>query len=267
MKILTKNNWKSFLFFFIIFILLFSLGVAISRPIRNLTINISSPFLKVFRNFSLGTKGFFGFLGSIGELKQENEKLVRDNRDLLSKNAELRSVAKENQLLRQQLDLAPRKDYNLEASFVIGQDPQGINNFLLIDKGSKNGIKEGMPAIISRGTLIGKVAEVYEASSKVLLITDPGSTVNAEVENSGSRGIVRGEYGLGIALDMISQKDVINEGDSIITSGLGGEVPKSLYIGKVGKVKESPDKLFQQATVVSPVDFSKLDLVFIIKVF
>jgi rod shape-determining protein MreC len=267
MKILTRNNWKSFLFFLLLFILLFSAGAAVSKPIRSLVISVSSPFLKVFRNFSLGTRGFFGFLGSIGELKQENEKLVRNNSELLSKNAELASVANENQLLRQQLDLAPRKDYDLEASFVIGQDPQGINNFILIDKGASSGIREGMPAIISRGTLIGKVSEVNEASAKVLLITDPKSTVNAEVENSGARGIVRGEYGLGIALDMISQKDVINEGDSIITSGLGGGVPKSLYIGKIGKVKESPDKLFQQATVVSPIDFSKLDIVFIIKAF
>ncbi|MFA5871672.1 MAG: rod shape-determining protein MreC [Parcubacteria group bacterium] len=232
-----------------------------------MAISASSPFLRVLRNFSLGTRGFFGFLGSIGDLKQENEKLMQENNELLSKNAELANVGNENQLLRQQLDLAPRKDYDLEASFVIGQDPQGINNFILIDKGSRNGIEEGMPAIVSKGTLVGKVSEVYEASSKVLLTTDPQSTVNAEVENSGARGIVKGEYGLGIALDMISQKDVINEGDSVITSGLGGAVPKSLYVGKIGKVKESADKLFQQAEIVSSVDFSKLDLVFIIKGF
>lgn len=234
-------------------------------PARGFVFRLTGPFLKTFRIFSGGVSGFFDFLGSIGNLKNENEKLIGENQVLLAQNNRLKDAEKENRFLRQQLDLAPREDFDLEAGFIIAQDPQGLGNYFIIDKGENAGIRAGMPAIVSEGVLVGRVTEVYPGAAKIVLVADPSSAINAQTQDSGAKGIIRGEYGLGLKMDMITQADVLNEGDAVITSGLGGEIPRGLTIGKIGQVSQSPDKLFQEASVVPAIDLSGLRTVFVIK--
>lgn len=237
------------------------------NPVKGILLGASSPFLKTFRIFAGGFQGLFHFLGSIGDLKNENQDLLEENRRLLAEGARLKDVEKENETLRKELGLVPKGRYEFEASFVIAQDPQGLGNFFIIDKGKNKDIRTGMPVVVSNGILIGKIAEVYPNSAKVLLLTDQNSSINAEVTDSGARGIIKGVYGLGIMMDMISQAEVIKEGDEVITSGLSNETPRGLYIGKIGQVGQSSDKLFQQSDIILPVDLSALRVVFVIKKF
>jgi len=260
-----RKNAKYILVVFVLFVIIFISLRAGDNPAKGFVLGVSSPFLKTFRIFSGGVSGFFDFLGSIGELKGENEKLVAQNQSLLAENNRLKGIEKENQFLRQQLDLAPRKNFELEAGFVIGQDPQGFGNYLLIDKGESAGIKTGMPVIVSNGILVGRVSEVYGSTSRITLVTDPGSAINAESQETGAKGIAKGEYGLGLKMDMVSQADILNEGDMAITSGLGGEFPRGLTIGKIGRLGQSADNLFQEASVVPAADLSSLRIVFVIK--
>jgi len=260
-----RKNIKHIVVVFVLLAVIFISFRFGDNPVKGFVLGVSSPFLKTFRIFSGGISGFFDFLGSIGELKKENEKLISENQSLLVENNFLKGAEKENISLRQQLDLAPRKNFDLEASFVIGQDPQGFGNYLLIDKGEDVGIRVGMPAIISDGILVGRVSEAHKNTSKITLITDPESVINAESQETRTKGIVRGEYGLGLKMDMISQADIINDGDAVVTSGLGGEVPRGLTIGKISGISQSADKLFQEASIIPAADFSSLRVVFIIK--
>ncbi|HLM84049.1 MAG TPA: rod shape-determining protein MreC [Candidatus Bathyarchaeia archaeon] len=260
-----RKNLKYISIIIILAIVIFAGLHGADNPVKGVILSVSSPFLKTFRIFSGGTAGFFQFLGSIGDLKNDNERLLEENQKLIAENNRLKDAEKENVDLRNQLDLAPRHDFRLEASFVIAQDPQGLGNFFLIDKGQNAGVKTGMPAIVSNGILVGRVTESFPNTAKVTLITDPGSAVNAEAQKTGAKGIIEGEYGLGLKMSMISQADVLNEGDSVITSGLGGEIPRGLTVGKIGQVGQSPDKLFQETSVVPAVDVSKLRIVFIVK--
>jgi rod shape-determining protein MreC len=82
---------------------------------------------------------------------------------------------------------------------------------------------------------------------------------------TGAKGIVHGEYGLGLIMDMVTQSDTLNDGDTIITSGLGSNIPRGLLVGKIKEVRVSADRLFQQAVITSRIKYSKLDVVFIIK--
>jgi len=265
MAFFSQKNIKYLVIVFILLVVIFASLRSANNPVKGAILTVSSPFLKTFRIFSGGASGFFEFMGSIGDLKNENEKLVGENQSLLAQNNRLKDAEKENQILREQMNLAPRNNFDLEASFVIAQDPQGLGNYFLIDKGENFGIKTGMVAIVSSGILVGQVTEVYSSSAKVTLITDPSSAINAEVQNSGAKGIVNGEYGLGLKMGMIPQTEVLSEGDTVITSGLGGKIPRGLTIGKIGQVGQSPDKLFQMASVVPAVDVSDLRTLFIIK--
>lgn len=223
------------------------------------------PFQKVFYSFSVDFQKTKEFLSSIGQLKRENEDLIREKEFLLAQNATLKEAANENKLLREQLNLLPLSQYELVGSFVVSQDPNGTGNWIEIDRGSEDGITEGMPVIASKGILIGKIKEVGLKSSKIILLTNPKSAVNVMTLENGSKGVVKGEYGLGIVFDMIMQTDLVQSGDSVITSGIGGEMPKGLYVGKVQEVHPSDDHLFQQAVVTSPVQASKLKIIFVIK--
>lgn len=235
------------------------------RPLRNIAEGFLAPFQKTAYLLSTRISEAKDLIFSIGQLKKENERLIKENQKLLAENVKLSDVKKQNEILQEQLKLLPREKYNLEAAYVIGQDPNGPGNWLEIDKGSRRGIQEGMAVIVSGSILVGKIGEVQTDSSQVILLTNPQSIVNAAVTSSDARGVIRGEYGLGIILDMILQTDTIGIGDEVITSGAGENMPRGLFIGTIREVKPSPDRLFQQALLSPAVQFFKLDLVFVIK--
>ncbi len=235
------------------------------HPVRSGLVGITYPFQKIFYFFSLKAANVKDFLASIGELKNENENLIEENQKLLAENAALRDMKRENAVLREQLQLIPRDKFDLESAEVLSQDASGSANWMLVGKGSASGIKQGMPVIVSDGVLIGKVDEVFPGSSKVIFITNPQNAITAIDNETEAKGIIKGEYGLGMVFDMVLQTDVIKTGDEVVTSGVSGDTPRGLLIGKIQEVSPSEDRLFQQAIVTPAARFSKLEVVFIIK--
>jgi rod shape-determining protein MreC len=237
----------------------------IFNPIRSVLLLVSYPFSKITYSFSLKVSNIKSFVSSIGNLSLENEKLIRENQILTFENAKFQNIENENVQLREQLGMLPRDKFNLKSVSVISVDTKGLGSWIEIDKGSKDGMAIGMPVIVSKGVLIGKIQEIGISTSKVQLITNPKSTVNVMTSKNSSMGVIKGEYGLGMILDMVLQSDSLNIGDSVVTSGIGGSFPKGLYVGTIQEIHPSDDHLFQQAVVISPVAISKLQFVFVIK--
>jgi rod shape-determining protein MreC len=262
---LSKNTIKFIAVVLMSLVLVFLNPAGIFSPARRVLVEIAYPFQKIFYLSSRTVSSALGILGSIGELKNENARLLRENNILAVRIAENENEKKENAMLRDQLNLAPRKKFDLAASFVIGQDPQRLGSWIMIDKGGSAGIKVGMPVIAYEGIIIGKIQEVFSNSSKVTLLTDSENAVNASDVETGARGILKGEYGLGIILDRVAQTDALNVGDTIVTSGLGGDLPKGLLIGKILEIRTTSDKLFQQAIVALRIKYTDLESVFVIK--
>lgn len=232
---------------------------------RRVVLSILLPFQKIGYSFSMGYQNVADFVSSIGQLKDENHRLRSENIELLARNAMLNDAQNENVVLREQLELLPRSQYELIASNVVSQDPNGLGNWIEIDRGSDDGVEVGMSVIVSKGVLIGRVQEVNAGNAKVMLLTNSKNTINATTAEKGARGIVKGEYGLSIVLDMVLQTDEINVGDNVVSVGAGGEIPRGLFIGTVQEVHNSEDNLFQQAIIASPLQVSKLHTVFVIQ--
>lgn len=265
MKFTSTKLFKVILVVAVFGLLVFFNPYSLFNPIRSLFFGITYPFQQSLYLLAYKTNATKDFFSSIGEMKRENERLTSENRKLLADNAILRDVREENVVLREQLGLAPREKFNLEPALISSQDSHGLGNWITINKGKGDGIEKGMPVIVSNGILIGKVDEVYSGKAKVILITNPQSSINAVVSGTGAKGIARGEFGLGMVLDMVLQTDIIQEGNELITSGIGGDMPSGLLIGRVRDVHPSDDRLFQQATVTPLVKFSILKVVFVIK--
>jgi len=264
-KNLNPRLIKFFVIVAVSVLLIFFNPKGIFSPVRQVFSFITYPFQKTLYILSRKTSETAGFLGSISNLKKENENLIRENNSLAAKIAMAEQENRENETLREQLNLAPKGKFDLEASFIIGQDPENSGSWVTIDKGSFSGVQSGMSVIVSDGILVGRVEEAMGNTARVNLLTSPTSSVSVIDEVSGAKGIVKGEFGLGTVMDMVSQADILKEGDNIITSGLGGEVPRGLLVGKIQSFKVTDDKLFQQALIAPRVKYSKLDMVFVIK--
>jgi rod shape-determining protein MreC len=134
---------------------------------------------------------------------------------------------------------------------------------VVINRGSNDDIRRGMPVVTNQG-LIGRVDAVIADAARVQLITDPASSINVYLQNAGTDAILVGSVTGDVSLDMISQDASVEPGDLILTSGLGGGYPPDLIIGQVLSVRSLDVELFQQAAVQPTVDFSRLEIVLVI---
>ncbi len=222
------------------------------------------PFERAFSVVAFETRDIFSAISSISELKTRNEQLVKENLDLRVDVASLEEIRQENTTLRQDFDLALREQYVLVAAQVIASDGSPQGNALVINQGTGAGVEVGMPVIVGKGLLIGRVSAVFIGSARVTLLSDPGSMVAVTATEHSAHGIVRGEYGLGILLDLVPRTDVLVRGENIVTSGLGGELPRGLFVGTLQDPEYTDDTLFQRAPVIPPVRYTDIRFVSVI---
>ena len=232
---------------------------------KDIFYTLSEPIQKVSMASFNKTSSFIDLISSIKNLRRENIRMKEELRFLKAENARLKEIAYENKILREQFKLSIDQKLQLISSYVIGRSSKNFSQYLLIDKGLDDGVEKGNPVITSGGILIGKVSEVSSGSAKVLLITDPSSVINAVIQETRASGIVKGEYGLGLVMDMIPQNEEVNIGDTVITSAFGGDFPKGLLIGQIKEIRGSENQIFQKAIIEPAADFERLEIVFIVQ--
>jgi rod shape-determining protein MreC len=154
-------------------------------------------------------------------------------------------------------------DQTLVTADVVGRDTSGYLRWVIINRGARDGIREGNPVISDLG-LVGQVQDVAANASWVRLAIDPSSTINARLQNSRAEGAISGQLQGGLLMDLIPQGVVIETGDLALTSGLGGNFPSGIVIGQVISVRKQAAELFQQADVRPTVDFARLQIVSVI---
>jgi rod shape-determining protein MreC len=146
---------------------------------------------------------------------------------------------------------------------VIGRDPSPFLHYVIINIGSNDGILRGMPVVTDQG-LVGRVDAVIADAARVQLITDAASDVNVRLQNAEKDASLVGSVTGDVTLDMIPQDISIEEGDLVLTSGLGGGYPPDLIVGQVVNIRSRDFDLFKQATVQPVVDFNRLEIVLVI---
>jgi rod shape-determining protein MreC len=227
----------------------------------------SSVFIEVQTWISsrfLGAQDFFTAPRDIVSLRTRNAELETQVSQLQTQVIELQQRVNETEILAALVDFASTKpESTYKAAAVIGRDPSPFLHYIIINRGSNDDIRRGMPVVTNQG-LVGRVDAVIADAARVQLITDPGSSVNSFLQNSKTNAVTFGSVTGDITLDMISQSAIVQPGDLILTSGLGGGYPADIPIGQVITLRSLEFELFQQATIQPAVDFTRLSIVLVI---
>lgn len=197
-------------------------------------------------------------------MREQNAELEAEVARLQAQIIDLQQQVTETNVLSALVQFARANPaYTYKAAVVIGRDPSPFLQYVIINVGSNDGIRKGMPVVTDKG-LAGRVDAVIAEAARVQLITDPASSVNVNLQNSNTEAMLDGSVTGDLSLDMISQDATVQVGDVVLTSGLGGGYPPNLLVGQVVSVQKLATELFQQASIQPNVDFTRLQYVLVI---
>lgn len=213
----------------------------------------------------------FSSINNLQDTFEENKELKKELDRLAETQAELVTITEENKELKAELELqATLTDYDVITGSVIARSPDKWIDQVIIDRGSMHGLTPGM-SVMSNNGLVGRVSEVSPTSSKVTLLTttdEAAVLTSSEIlqEDVKIFGVVidyEPESGY-LIMEQITSTETIEVGADIVTSGLGGLVPRGLIIGKVAEVTLDKHGLGQRVYVEPAADFENIRFVTII---
>jgi len=226
--------------------------------LRRAILDMYAPPLRAATFFFTGTKRLWNNYVFLLNLRRENRQL-RTSLDLLTEqNVQQKELLLENDRLRKLLLLKERSPERLISAEVIGRDAIGWLKTIVINKGENDGVYKDQAVVTHRG-IVGRCIEVANSTSRVLLITDINSSVDALVQRTRSRGIVEGTGSGMCELKYVAGTDDIKEGDLVVTAGLCGIFPKGLSIGKVKEYSKKRHELFQSVKIEPSCNLNTLE--------
>jgi len=212
----------------------------------------------------LAFSDFFGSPRDMATLREENRVLRNEVAQLQSEIIALQENLAQAEILYTLLDFARNNpEHEYVAATVIGREISPYLQYIVIDKGSNDGIRFGMPVVTQQG-LVGRIDAVISDAARIQLITDAGSVVNVRLKNANVEGQVRGSITGEVSLDMVPIDSKVDIGEVILTSGLGGTYPPNIFVGQVLSLQSRQNALFQTGSVQAIVDFSTLGAVLVI---
>jgi rod shape-determining protein MreC len=196
------------------------------------------------------------------DARQRNLELEQENQQLHFELQQVKEVSLQNERLRKLLAFVDELDRPALPAQVIGEDAGNWARTIIIDKGTRAGLRNGLPVVAAQG-VVGRIIKIAPDSSRVLLITDASSAIAALIQRTRTRGVARGQ-GDDLSIEYALRDADIQVGDLLVTSGMGGVFPKGLPLALVDSVETGQFGLFQQVNATPTVDFSLLEEVMVI---
>lgn len=196
-------------------------------------------------------------------VRKENEALRREIDALRMENARYREMEAASIRLHDLLRFKEMVAWPVAEAQIIGRDPSGWFESVIIDKGKLSGLKTNMPVVDGKG-VVGRLVSVSSKFSKVLLIIDQNSAVDCIVQRSREKGVVKGLTAGLCKLEYVVKAGDVVVGDLVVSSGMDRVFPKGLPVGQVMEVEDRPWEFFRSVKVKPMVDFSKLEDVLVI---
>lgn len=257
-----KNWWWAVL----IGLLLLSHFIGLLKPLENLAVSAAKPLTRFFYGSGSGIKHSYEENQKQKDAAAHSDYLETEVARLTVENAKFKELEQDNLKLRAQLNFLSTNNYKNLLANVISQntifDINEGDQDIVIDRGASDGVREGLGVINENGVIIGKISEVRDHLSKVCLTTNSNCKFAATIQDQNrTMGITEGDLGLTIKMNYIPQSEKININDTVITSGLGGDIPRGLVIGKVSQINNRSNEIWQDVNIGPLFDMSTLSIV------
>ena len=229
-------------------------------PVEKVTYSVSSAIKEQVER-SFGSK----------ETRAAVEKLEEENKALEIENAKLNKIIAQKDFLESEKNALESSENQYMKANVVNTDSNSMTQNFTIDKGKNDGIEVNDIILQAVGDsnyytgLVGKVTEVYQTTARVETINSKSNDVSFVNSKSGDYGVIDRFTQKTIQGYMLDVDSEVEAKDVLLTSGLGGVYPEGIYIGTVSNVTMSQDSLKKNITLNSPVDFSHLYRVLILK--
>ena len=270
------NHLRTFGIVFSIFMILLTIGYTVQRETTFLPVRMITDGVSVVQRGYIGlvgsVNGVFTNVSDLFEAHEEN-KLLREqmiNNQMLR--LERDQLEAENNSFRVALDVgATLSDFDPMFAMTIGRNLTTWDDFIVIDKGQQDDIEVDMAVLSKEGYLIGRVIEVNQFSSRVQLNNRQNTTsrvpalVNGKSDSIGSLLDGYDSSSESLVVNMVPRDVEIEEGDSVITSGLGGVIPSGLLIGYVDRIEMGAEGLTQTLYLTNETNYNNLDVVILVK--
>lgn len=238
---------------------------------QQLSNDVTSVFSRVIATPVRFFDRVFSVVDNLQDTYSENQRLKEELDDIVRTQAENSALRSENDDLQAQLELkSTLTEYQKISGTVIARNPDLWLDQIIIDRGERDGVEIGM-SVVSDNGLVGRITEVNPTSAKVVLLTtadQKATQTSAEInsEEGTVYGVVTGYDDLRkeLIMERITSDQEIKEGEEILTSGLGGVVPRGLLIGTVSEVTYDEYGLSQRVYIDPAADFDQIRYVLVI---
>jgi rod shape-determining protein MreC len=227
-----------------------------------LVLEVTAPVERVVSAPIDGVRSFFANYVDLLGVKAENRRLRRRIAEIESENLQFREALVSSGHLARVASMRDEIEIPMLPAEVVGLDVAPWFRSVLVDRGEDHGVKPGYPVITHDG-VVGVVTATSSHAAKTMLLLDRQSSVDAVVQRSRARGVVRGVGRDRIEFEFVVRDSDVTTGDEIVTSGLGGVFPKGLRIGRISELRDAGGRLTKIAIVEPAVDLGRLEQVFV----
>ncbi len=263
------NKKKIYLLAAIILLLIFLHSIKIIKPVETYIISGINKGGEILYGIGQSWSSFFSSSEEKVDLQNNNNDLQKQVNDLLAEKAYWQTIEKENERLKNYLQFFEDNDYEKVMTRLVSSDNLFSHNNsktnIYLNKGESDGVEKGMAIINEEGILVGKILSVKENSAQACLSINEDCKFAAGFNNKDETlGVVKGNLGLTISMNLIPQDQNIKSGDLVVSSGLQNNIPSGLIIGRVSSVIKESNDIWQEATIEPLYDLKELNVLAVI---
>lgn len=246
-------------------LLIFLGNIAILNKSRSLFFVATSIIRTPIFSLASGTSSKLASIFRKSALMQEVEALRNENQNLSAKLASFYLMEDENKILRQSLKIKQEKNKEVVIAGITGFQRQYRDDFLTINAGSEEGISAGDLAITENNIFIGRVKEVWNKNSRLVLSSSASENYPALLLPQNLQVLARGNNNQEILLDLVPENIEVKTGNLAVTSGRGEIFLEGLSLGSVISSRKLDNQIFQSVTIKTNYDPLFLRKIIIIK--
>ena len=206
--------------------------------LRGAALDVTGPIAGALHEVTATAGGLVTGADDYWDAARQNGKLKRERKAMLQRMIEAKAIVQENRELKATLQLREHARDTVATGRIVGSSFNSPRRFAILSAGGGDGVREGMPVRSADG-LVGRIVDVGQLSSRVLLVSDRTSIVPAQLLRNGLAVIAQGHGDGTVDVRPLEVgRNPFKPGDIVMTSGTGGLYPPLVPLARLVKLKD-----------------------------